>query len=289
MMRNMRIGAGTILIILVFLAVQGMSQIRMQQRRAMGQATVHAVAGDVIQVSGQVTRVIMAAGQGMPSITMRTATGDVTVMLGPYRLLAEIGIEIKEGQLLDLKAFPDLRIANAYVAKEIKDPSGAWVALRDDAGMPLMGSGAMVMGRGRGGMGRGMMAGSGNQGGVRTRQGAGICAQDHFNVDFSARTAITGTVGSVDMAPGQGLPTFTIIAGGKAATIVASPYQALVRAGFEISEGDTITVLGYPLVNASDTYLAAELQIGQNVLKLRDENGAPLFSGGRGRMMGIRR
>ena len=288
-MRNMRITAGTVLIVMGFLTAAGMSQNRIQQHQGGGQAAVHAVVGEVIQVSGLVTKVIMAPGQGMPSITLQTATGNLTVLLGPYRLLTEIGIEIKEGQSLELRAFPNPRIANAYVAKEIKDPSGAWIALRDDSGMPLMGSGPMGMGRGRGGMGRGMMAGMWGQGGMQGWQGAGICAQDHANVDFSARMTMSGTVESVDMALGQGFPTFTIVSGGRTATILASPYQALVRANFKVADGDRITVVGYPILNAPDTYLAAELQIGENVLKLRDENGMPLLSGGRGPMRGIRR
>jgi hypothetical protein len=285
-MRNRIFTVGLITLLAGVLASTGMAQIRMQQRGAGQLAAQNVdVSMNIVTLVGTVSGVNMAPGQGMPSITLHSDTNEVTVMVGPYRLLADKKFEIKQGQFLEVKAFPDPRMPNAFVATELKDTStGATVTLRSEAGMPQSGRGAMGMMRGggmmrgMGGAGRGMM------------NGMGACA-DCANLDLKAKTTLEGTVQTVTMAAGQGFPNFTLQAGSNTFTLVAGPFWAIQQADFRISPGDRLSVEAYPSLQHQNTWVAATIQNlnTQKSIRLRDENGIPLGMQGRGPMRGIRR
>jgi DNA/RNA endonuclease YhcR with UshA esterase domain len=285
-MRNRIFAVGLVILLAGVLASAGMAQTRMQQRGA-GQLAAQAVDvnSNIVTLVGTVTGVNMAPGQGMPSITLQSNTGEVTVLVGPYRLLADKKFEIKQGQILEVKAFQDPRMPNAFVATELKDSStGATVNLRSAAGMPQSGRGAMGMMRGGGRM-RGM-----GGAGAGMMNGMGACA-DGANLDLKAKTMLEGTVQTVDMAAGQGFPSFTLQAGSNTFTVVAGPFWALQQADFKISQGDRLSVEAYPSLQHQNTWVAAAIQniTTQESIRLRDQNGRPLAMRGRGPMNGIRR
>lgn len=285
-MRNRIFTVGLIILLAGVLASAGMAQTRMQQRGA-GQLAAQAVDvnSNIVTLVGTVTGVNMAPGQGMPSITLQSNTGEITVMVGPYRLLADKIFKIKQGQIIEVKAFQDPRMPNAFVATELKDTStGATVTLRSAAGMPQSGRGGMGMMRGGG-----MMRGMGGAGGGMMN-GIGACA-DCANLDLKAKTMLEGTVQTVDMAAGQGFPNFTLQAGSNTFTVVAGPFWAIQQADFKISQGDHLSVEAYPSLQHQNTWVAAAIQniTTQKSIRLRDENGRPLGMGGRGPMNGIRR
>jgi hypothetical protein len=276
-MRKKTFVVGSIVILIVVLALAGMAQSRIQQRGAGQSATQAAMNTDVITLVGTVTAVSLAPGQGMPSITLLSTAGEVTIMIGPYRLLMDQKFEIKQNQVLEIKAFQDPRVANAYVATEIKDTAtGVTVVLRDAAGMPHPGRG--MMGMAPGGAGRGMM------------RGMGTCS-DCANLDLKAKTTFEGTVQDVAMAAGQGFPNFTLQVGHNLLTIVTGPYWALQQADFKISKGDHLSVVAYPSLQHVNAFVAAAIEnlTTQKSIKLRDDNGIPLGMRGRGPMRGIRR
>jgi hypothetical protein len=107
------------------------------------------------------------------------------------------------------------------------------------------------------------------------------------NFDLANKVSLDGTVESVNMERGRGIPTFSLVrSDGKKVTIIASPYWALVNANYKIDQGDRMSVLAYPSVRYENIYVAAELRNQTNgmVLTLRDDNGAA--AGGRGGMCG---
>jgi hypothetical protein len=284
-MRRKTFVVSSIVIFTIVLALAGMAQNRIQQRGAGQPATQAAVNADVVTLAGTVTAVSLAPGQGMPSITLLSNAGKVTIMIGPYRLLMDQKFEIKQNQVLEVTAFQDPRMTNTYVATEIKDTAtGVTVVLRDAAGMPHSGRGMMGMApggammRGMGGAGRGMM------------RGMGACA-DCANLDLKAKTTFEGTVQDVTMAAGQGFPNFTLQVGNNALTIVTGPYWALQQADFKISKGDHLSVVAYPSLQHENAFVAAAIEnlTTQKSIKLRDDNGIPLGMRGRGPMRGIRR
>ena len=293
-MRNRIFAVGLIILLAGVLASTGMAQTRMQQRGAGQLAAQNIdVNSNIITLAGAVTGVNMAPGQRMPSITLQSNTGEVTVMVGPYRLLADKKFEIEQGQILEVKAFQDPRTPGAFVATELKDTStGATVNLRSAAGTPQSGRGAMGMMRG-GGMMRGMGGAGGglmNGMGGGMMNGMGACA-DCAYLDLKAKTTLEGTAQTVTMAAGQGFPNFTLQAGSNTFTVVAGPFWALQPADFKISQGDRLSVEAYPSLQHQNTWVAAAIQnlTTQKSIRLRDENGQPLGMRGRGPMNGIRR
>ncbi len=284
-MHNRSLTVGLIILLAGVLASTGMAQTRMHQRAAGQLPAQAAVNADVVTLTGTVTAVSVAPGKGMPSITLLSNGGEVTIMIGPYRLLMDQKFEIKQNQVLEVKAFQDPRMTSAYVATEIKDTAtGVTVVLRDVAGMPHPGRGMMGMApggtmmRGMGGAGRGLM------------RGMGACA-DCANLDLKAKTTFEGTVQDVTMAAGQGFPNFTLQVGNNALTIVTGPYWALQQADFQISKGDHLSVVAYPSLQHENAFVAAAIEnlTTQKSIKLRDDNGFPLGMQGRGPMRGIRR
>ena len=301
-MRNRILAVGIVVTIVGFLGLAGMAQNQMQHRGMAQQGVQPTVIENVVTLTGKVTAVNVAPGQGMPSIAFQDATlGVVTIMVGPLRVLADSKFEFKVGQELQIKAFPDPRVTQAYVATEITDTTGAVVVLRDSSGMPHaggagmgrgmgsgMGPGAMAgQGSGRGAMGRGMMHGTGSMQGMQHALGCENCA----GVDLQGKKTLAGVVQSVNMSAGQGLPSFTLLAGNAAVTIMAGPFRVLEQAGFQISQGDTLSVVAYPSLQHEGAFVAAEiLNVKTNtVIKLRDENGRPIGMQGRGPMHMIKR
>jgi hypothetical protein len=99
---------------------------------------------------GSVTEVSMGYRQGLPSFTLRTGEGDITIVASPYRVLADAGFAVNAGDKMSVLAFPSTRYEGAYVAAELKNlTTGKVLVLRDDQGFPVgvPGPGA---GRGRG-------------------------------------------------------------------------------------------------------------------------------------------
>ncbi len=115
--------------------------------------------------------------------------------------------------------------------------------------------------------------------GMMAYQAQGVSPQCRMQLDLAGKTALDGTVESVSMGPGQGMPSFVIqTVDNKKATIIASPYWTLVNAQFEISVGNRISVLAFPSLSFQGTYVAAELKnltTGKS-LALRDDNGIPV-------------
>jgi hypothetical protein len=285
-MRSKTFAVGSVVVILGLLAWTGMAQNQMQHRGMVQHGTQAAANENIVTLTGTVTAVNLTAGRGMPSITFQdNLLGAVTVMVGPYRLLADNKFEIKPAQVLQIKAFPDPRVAQAYVATEIRDANGATIVLRDAAGMPQPRGEAMGMQGGRA-MGRGMMRGAGSGQGIH-----GAACADCANLDLEAKKTLTGSVQSVEMGPGQGMPGFTLLVDGKPVTIVAGPFWVLQQADFKISAGDNLSVVAYPSLMHEGGYVAAEiLNLGtQKSIKLRDDKGIPLGMRGNGPMHGIRR
>ncbi len=105
----------------------------------------------------------------------------------------------------------------------------------------------------------------------------------HPNIDPANKVTLDGTVESINMGPGQGFPSFTLVlSDGKRVTVVASPYRALLSANFKIAIGDHMLVLGFPSLQYQDTYLAAELKNLTNgtTITLRDASGTPVVGQG---------
>ncbi len=249
-----------VLFLVAALCVGAMAQGRGQNQGRNGMLTGQA---NLITLNGVVSRIQMAPGQGSPSIALSLdGNREVTVLLGPYRLLAGKTLDFKDGSRISVQAIQSQRLENTFAAVQITNlDSGSTVVLRDSNGMPAWAGG------GFGGNGAADCAGTGQP-----------------QLDVTAKTSLSGTVQSVNMGLGQGFPSFALAqADGKIVTIIVSPFRLLLDSNYKIAIGDQMSVVAYPSMQHEGAYVAAELSNHTNnntVLKLRDDQGVPTGAGG---------
>jgi hypothetical protein len=90
--------------------------------------------------SGTVASFVGGPGEGLPVLTLATASGPVEIMASPYHAIAHAGYTFEEGRQLTVAAAPvDLDGEDHWVAISITDAStGLVIQLRDaESGLPL--------------------------------------------------------------------------------------------------------------------------------------------------------
>jgi len=100
---------------------------------------------------------------------------------------------------------------------------------------------------------------------------------------------ISGVIGQVLVAPGQGVPSLEVKHDGQTTKVYLGPLHYLIAENFSPKTGQEVVVKGY---KQPDGVIAIQVTLTkeQKTLKLRDGNGWPLWRGGpwrggRGRMM----
>ncbi len=94
------------------------------------------------------------------------------------------------------------------------------------------------------------------------------------------KVELKGRIEKVLVARGQGMPTLEISAWGKAVSVQLGSMRYLMEQGFNPKAGEDVGVTGYQ-VNESVVAITVTLPATGKVLRLRDENGWPLWAGGR--------
>jgi hypothetical protein len=237
---------------------------RPNQNRGVARAAVPPA--ESVTIEGIVEAVNLGYGMGMPSFTLGSGNSEVTVVLGPYRILTAKNFQIKQGDQVSVQAVRSPRGENTYAALEVTNVSTRVKTVLRDA--TDMGFGAGFGRRGFGGY------------------GAGACLRaGEPQLDLAGKTSFDGKVESVNMGPQQGFPNITLIRGdGKTVLVVAAPFRALLDAQFKMAVGDALAVVAYPSKVHENAYVAAEINnlTNKTSIVLRDENGIPL-GGGMGR------
>ena len=82
-------------------------------------------------ITGTIQSFTGGPGIGQPVLVVKTAAGERTVMVSPYRAIIEAGWEFKTGALVTVVAAPDA--AGSWVAISIKDEATGMVLLLRDA------------------------------------------------------------------------------------------------------------------------------------------------------------
>lgn len=99
-------------------------------------------------------------------------------------------------------------------------------------------------------------------------------------------TTLRGTASTVAVVPARGGRMggmhLTMQSEGQAIEVHLGPTWFLQREGVEVAKGDSIEVTGSVIEADGNRFLIArEMKKGQKLLKLRDEQGVPVWSGGR--------
>jgi hypothetical protein len=90
---------------------------------------------------------------------------------------------------------------------------------------------------------------------------------------------LRGTITRVNLSPGQGVPFVEIKQASGVTTVYLGAMRYLIAENFSPKAGQTITGKGY---KTGDSIVAIEVTLVEEkkTLKLRDENGRPLWRGG---------
>jgi hypothetical protein len=99
---------------------------------------------------------------------------------------------------------------------------------------------------------------------------------------------VRGTVAKVQLAPGQGMPFLEISTPQGPVKLYLGSMRYLMQEDFNPKAGEAIEARAYRMGDQSLVGIRVELPASRKTLKLRDENGWPMWMGGRqpGRGMG---
>jgi hypothetical protein len=100
---------------------------------------------------------------------------------------------------------------------------------------------------------------------------------------------IQGKIVSLKMMPGQGMPVMEVDAlRARPIPVWLGSMRYLMEQKFSPKVGDQVKVQGYSIRNQNqeEEIVAIQVKLGDQVLKLRDENGWPAWRGGPGLGMG---
>lgn len=127
------------------------------------------------------------------------------------------------------------------------------------------------------GPGRGPRGGFGPGGNCPGMQQSGSRAPIASNPIVEVKSKIT----AVQIARGQGMPSLEIAEGGQKTRVVLGSMRYLMQQDFNPKAGDEVSVKGYK--SGTDIFAITVAVAGGPVLRLRDDNGWPVWAG-RGRM-----
>lgn len=101
----------------------------------MGMGMGPVTGAPLVDIAGRVSQVRITPGQGMPSIVVKTGTGESAVLLGPLRYLMAQNFNPKVGDDVAVKAY---KTPNGLIAASVTLSSSKKVLrLRDDDGWPV--------------------------------------------------------------------------------------------------------------------------------------------------------
>lgn len=93
---------------------------------------------------------------------------------------------------------------------------------------------------------------------------------------------LTGAVGQIHIAPGQGMPYLELKHGAETTRVYLGPMPFLIAENFNPKTGQELAVKGYKV---DDRVIASQITFTteKRTVKFRDEQGWPVWRGGFGR------
>ena len=133
------------------------------------------------------------------------------------------------------------------------------------------------------GMGRvlvSVLLGCGLAAAARGQGGAGCCGNGMGPASGAPLVDVYGTISQVRIAPGQGMPSIVVKSASSESTILLGPLRYLMARNFNPKVGEEVVVKAYKTPMG---LIAATITLPQakKTLRLRDDDGLPLWRGGR--------
>ena len=220
-------------------------------------------------MSGTVESVAMDYGLGYPGFVMATDDGTtLDVHLGPYWFLVSKNFSLAVGDEVSAEVADCTKTADEgdVVAFEVTDStSGAYLALRDDSGVPFW------SGRYRhGGLGQGTRHGQESGGRHRGAHGTGP------HIDLFTLVEKVGTVTATNLGVGTHSNFLEFDCAGESFTLFLGPFWYMSNSGFTVKAGDSIKAEMAQCANGWTAFSLTNLTTGTSI-EFRDENGIPLW------------
>lgn len=92
---------------------------------------------------------------------------------------------------------------------------------------------------------------------------------------------LKGTVAKTQLAPGEGMPYLEVATPQGAVKLFLGSMRYLMQEDFNPKAGEPVEARGYKMADGSIVGIRVDLPASKKTLKLRDENGWPLWMGGR--------
>lgn len=239
-------------IIFVIIATLALAAGVTAQQRGQGPA------GPQSAISGTVVSFTAGAGLGTPTLVITSGGKEVSLVLGPYRLLQQSTFSAKAGDLVEAIVVACTECQHDFMVLSVRNiTNGTSVALdRSPAGM---------------------QRGSGRRGG----NGPGNGNQPCVGPDMTKQETFTGTIKSFAGGPGVGRPTLVVTTSAGDRTVFAAPYRAFVDADYQFVAGAQVTITAAPAPVGEWVVISLKDEASGVTFVLRDaQTGLP--AGGRG-------
>ena len=108
----------------------------------------------------------------------------------------------------------------------------------------------------------------------------GQSSETQAPIAASPKVEVKGKIEKIRISRGQGMPSLDVRTGEKTVSVALGSMRYLLEQDFNPKAGDEVTVTGYKL-NDGIVAITVTLPAAGKVLKLRDEDGRPVWIGGR--------
>jgi hypothetical protein len=115
-------------------------------------------------------------------------------------------------------------------------------------------------------------------GAAQAQGGMGCCGHGMAPMADAPLVEIEGKIVQVRIAPGLGMPSIVVKAGGAESVILLGPLRYLMAQNFNPKVGDDVVAKAYKSPNG---LVAASVTLNRKTLRLRDDEGRPVWRGGR--------
>ncbi|MGZ8869178.1 MAG: hypothetical protein ACXW2P_12620 [Thermoanaerobaculia bacterium] len=217
--------------------------------------------GPQTTISGTVVSLTAGLGLGTPTLVLSSGGKEVSLVLGPYRLLQQSNFSAKAGDLVEAIVVACSECEHEFFVVSVRNITNGTAITLD-----------------RTGAGAGMQRGAGRRGG----NGPGNGRQNCVGPDMTKQETFTGTIKSFTGGPGLGQPTLVVATAAGDRTVFAAPYRPFLAAGYEFTAGAQVTIVAAPAPAGEWVVISLKDEATGVTFVLRDaQTGLPV-SGGRG-------
>lgn len=216
-------------------------------------------AGPQSTISGTVVSFVAGAGLGTPTLVVTTGGKEVSLVLGPYRLLQQSNFSAKAGDLVEAIVVACTECEHDFMVVSVRNITNGT---------------SVVVDRSRAGMQRS----AGRRGG----NGPGNGNQNCIGPDMTKQETFTGTIKSFTGGPGVGRPTLVVTTSAGDRTVFAAPYRAFVEAEYAFTLGAQVTIVAAPAPEGEWVVISLKDEATGVTFVLRDAQTGLPAAGGRG-------